>query len=143
MSAWSPPFLSRLRLRARKLSPRKTLAAHSSLSRNWLLRDSSPLRLNPLEPASFHCCKEFDLEWSTLMRKFAWLLLAAALLVYTQSARATILGSIRGIVHDPQHRPIADATVKLQSSTSAWSRAAQTNSDGEFEFDRSEERRVG
>ena len=69
------------------------------------------------------------------MRKFAWLLLAAALLVYTQSARATILGSIRGIVHDPQHRPIADATVKLQSSTSDWSRAAQTNSDGEFEFD--------
>ncbi len=69
------------------------------------------------------------------MRKFAWLLLAAALLVYTQSARATILGSIRGIVHDPQHRPIADATVKLQSNTSDWSRAAQTNSDGEFEFD--------
>jgi outer membrane receptor protein involved in Fe transport len=69
------------------------------------------------------------------MRKFVWLLLAAALLVYAQSARATILGSIRGIVHDPQHRPIADATVKLQSSTSDWSRTAQTNSDGEFEFD--------
>ncbi len=69
------------------------------------------------------------------MRKFAWLLLAAALLVYAPSARATILGSIRGVVHDPQHRPIADATVKLQSSTSDWSRTAQTDADGEFEFD--------
>ncbi len=69
------------------------------------------------------------------MRKFVWLLLAAALLVYSQPARATILGSIRGIVHDPQHRPVAGASVTLQSSTSAWSRTAQTNSDGEFEFD--------
>ena len=70
------------------------------------------------------------------MRKFAWLLLAAALLVYAQSARATILGSIRGIVHDPA-APARSPTrrVKLQSSTSDWSRTAQTNSDGEFEFD--------
>ena len=69
------------------------------------------------------------------MRKFVWLLLAAALLVYVPSARATIFGNVRGIVHDPQHRPIAGASVKLQSSTSEWSQTAQTNSDGEFEFD--------
>ena len=69
------------------------------------------------------------------MRKFVRLLLAAALLVCVQSVRATILGTVRGIVHDPQHRPIAGADVKLQSSTSAWSHSAQTNSDGEFEFD--------
>ena len=69
------------------------------------------------------------------MRKAIWLLLATALLVYAQPARATILGSIRGIVHDPQHRPLANATVTLRSSTSDWSRTTQTNSDGEFEFD--------
>jgi outer membrane receptor protein involved in Fe transport len=69
------------------------------------------------------------------MRRFAWLLLAAALLVYALPARATIFGSVRGIVHDPQHRPVAAADVKLQSSTSDWSRTVQTDSDGEFEFD--------
>ena len=58
------------------------------------------------------------------------------LLVYVQPAREPlILGTVRGIVHDPQHRPIAGADVKLQSSTSDWSRAARTNDDGEFEFD--------
>jgi TonB dependent receptor/Carboxypeptidase regulatory-like domain/TonB-dependent Receptor Plug Domain len=69
------------------------------------------------------------------MRKSVFFLLAAMLLLYVPSAGATILGTVRGIVHDPQHRPVAGADVKLQSSTSAWSRAARTNDDGEFEFD--------
>jgi outer membrane cobalamin receptor len=50
------------------------------------------------------------------------------------SARATVFGSIRGIVHDPQHRPIAGADVKLQSTTSDFSLSTQTNQDGEFTF---------
>ena len=43
------------------------------------------------------------------MRKAYVFLLAAALLVFGQPARATVFGSVRGIVHDPQHRPFADA----------------------------------
>jgi outer membrane receptor protein involved in Fe transport len=62
-------------------------------------------------------------------------LLAAAFFITTPLTRATIFGSIRGIVHDPQHRPIAGAQVKLQSRTSHWEHSAQTDQDGVFQFD--------
>ncbi len=68
------------------------------------------------------------------MRKYAVLLCAVVLFAALPAARATVFGSIRGIVHDPQHRPIGDATVKLQSSGSDYSQSAQTNPDGEFSF---------
>jgi hypothetical protein len=68
------------------------------------------------------------------MRKFVYLLLVVALLVSVQSARATIFGSVRGIVHDPQHRPVAGASVTLKSATSDWSQQTQTDQDGEFAF---------
>jgi TonB dependent receptor/Carboxypeptidase regulatory-like domain/TonB-dependent Receptor Plug Domain len=68
------------------------------------------------------------------MRKFAYLLLAAALVVYAQPAGATVFGSVRGIVHDPQHRPVAGASVVLKSATSEWSQLAQTDQDGSFAF---------
>jgi hypothetical protein len=71
------------------------------------------------------------------MRKYAVFLLAVALLVVVLFAAApqspaAVFGSIRGIVHDPQHRPIAGADVKLHSATSDFSMTAQTNQDGEF-----------
>jgi hypothetical protein len=47
---------------------------------------------------------------------------------------ATIFGKIQGVVHDPQHRPVAAATVVLKSSTSAWSQTTQTDQDGAFNF---------
>src|SRR3989442_560165 len=47
---------------------------------------------------------------------------------------ATILGNLRGIVHVPQARPVAGARVTIHSRTSDWSRATQSNADGEFEF---------
>jgi outer membrane cobalamin receptor len=68
------------------------------------------------------------------MRKYAVFLLAVGLLAALPAARAVVFGSIRGIVHDPQHRPIAGADVKLQSATSDFSLMAQTNQDGEFTF---------
>src|ERR1700728_3467338 len=68
------------------------------------------------------------------MRKFVYLLLAAALVVYAQPARATVFGSVRGIVHDPQHRPVAGASVLLKSATSDWSQQAHTDMDGSFAF---------
>ena len=47
---------------------------------------------------------------------------------------ATIFGKIQGIVHDPQHRPMAGASVKLQAATSDWSQTAQADDNGEFVF---------
>ncbi|MFY9689994.1 MAG: carboxypeptidase regulatory-like domain-containing protein, partial [Candidatus Acidiferrales bacterium] len=55
-------------------------------------------------------------------------------LIWASAAQATVFGTIRGIVHDPQHRPIAGAQVMVKSATSSWSEETQTNSDGEFTF---------
>ena len=52
----------------------------------------------------------------------------------TLQSHATIFGRIQGIVHDPQHRPIAGASVKLQAITSDWSQTAQSDDNGEFSF---------
>jgi len=58
----------------------------------------------------------------------------AVVFLFTSGAFATILGTVRGVVHDPQHRPVADAEVKLKSATSDWTQAAQTDQDGAFLF---------
>jgi hypothetical protein len=47
---------------------------------------------------------------------------------------ANIFGNVKGVVHDPQHRPIADAAVMLKSATSDWTQTAQTDQDGAFSF---------
>jgi hypothetical protein len=49
-------------------------------------------------------------------------------------AFATVFGVVRGVVHDPQHRPVGDATVKIKSATSDWSQTVQTDRDGGFSF---------
>ncbi|HEY6251961.1 MAG TPA: TonB-dependent receptor [Candidatus Angelobacter sp.] len=60
----------------------------------------------------------------------------AAILVILASVpgSATIFGTIHGIVHDPQHRPIAGAQVKVKSATSDWSQTTQTDDEGQFTF---------
>lgn len=68
------------------------------------------------------------------MRKtilYIWLFL---LIIYAPVLPATIFGKIQGIVHDPQHRPIPGASVKLQSLTSDLSQTTQTDANGEFSF---------
>lgn len=55
-------------------------------------------------------------------------------LLLTTLAFATIFGTVRGIVHDPQHRPIAGAHLVLRAAHSQWSETATTNGDGEFSF---------
>ncbi len=59
---------------------------------------------------------------------------ATLMLVSLSGLHATVFGTVRGIVHDPQHRPIAGAHVTLKSATSSWSEETQTNSEGEFTF---------
>jgi outer membrane receptor protein involved in Fe transport len=50
------------------------------------------------------------------------------------SAHATIFGSVRGIVHDPHHRPVSGAIVMLRSQTSDFEKTANTDNNGEFQF---------
>ena len=47
---------------------------------------------------------------------------------------ATVFGNVRGVVHDPQHRPVANATVKIKSATSDWNETVQSDQDGLFSF---------
>jgi len=62
--------------------------------------------------------------------------LAVLLLVgFSAAARATVFGSVRGIVHDPQHRPVPGIQVTLKSQSSDFHLAAQTDANGEFHFD--------
>jgi outer membrane receptor protein involved in Fe transport len=49
-------------------------------------------------------------------------------------SRATIFGNVRGVVHDPSHRPIQGAQVVLHAAASDWSAEAKTDQDGEFDF---------
>ena len=50
-------------------------------------------------------------------------------------ALATIFGSIHGIVHDPQHRPVPGITVVIKARNSEFTQSMQTNSEGEFHFE--------
>ena len=49
-------------------------------------------------------------------------------------AFATIFSTVRGVVHDPQHRPVPGATVTLKAARADWSNTFVTNADGEFQF---------
>jgi hypothetical protein len=62
--------------------------------------------------------------------------LAAVFLVLLSSvfARATVFATIHGVVHDPQHRPIANAQVTIVAAESAFSLRAVTASNGTFEI---------
>jgi carboxypeptidase family protein/TonB-dependent receptor-like protein len=62
------------------------------------------------------------------------LLFLGGMLLLSVYARATIFGSVRGIVHDPQHRPVQGATVTLHANSSDWAVTANTDQNGEFAF---------
>ena len=48
---------------------------------------------------------------------------------------ASVPASVRGIVHDPTHRPIPGAQVTLRALASGCTQTAQSNADGEFQFE--------
>src|SRR6202041_616338 len=56
------------------------------------------------------------------------------LLLRAATVSATIFGSVRGVIHDPQHRPIQGAMVMLKAKSSDWSKTTNTDANGNFEF---------
>jgi outer membrane receptor protein involved in Fe transport len=50
----------------------------------------------------------------------------------TALAFAVTLGSLHGIVHDPQHRPLKGAQIIVQGQ--GWTRTLQSDSEGEFQL---------
>ena len=61
-------------------------------------------------------------------------LLSGVVGLVSSMALATIFGSVRGIIHDPQHRPVQGAMVMLKSKSSEWTKSASTDANGEFAF---------
>ncbi len=65
------------------------------------------------------------------MRKFV-LLLCLLYLFASSAAQAAIFSQLRGIVHDPEHRPIAGANIQLRSTNSSYVQSAVSAADGSF-----------
>jgi outer membrane cobalamin receptor len=69
------------------------------------------------------------------MRRLLAAVFVCAILGVCPSHGATILGNVRGIVHDSHHLPIQGAQVTISSQTSQWSQTTQSNPEGSFRFD--------
>ena len=67
------------------------------------------------------------------MRRYSFLVVAV-LLIASLPAFPTVFATMHGVVHDPQHRPIAGAKITLRAADSDFVLHATTNGDGEFEL---------
>ncbi|HUX44970.1 MAG TPA: TonB-dependent receptor [Terracidiphilus sp.] len=67
------------------------------------------------------------------MRRLLTILLALVVLLPIP-ALANVFATVHGIVHDPQHRPIAGAQVTLRAANSSFNLQAITANDGAFRF---------
>src|SRR5437879_6096595 len=63
------------------------------------------------------------------------LLLVFSFMPLAGVALATVFGAVRGIVHDPQHRPVSDIPVVLKARASEFTLTARTDDAGQFHFD--------
>ncbi len=61
---------------------------------------------------------------------FAFLVTVALGLLATGQLLASVFGTVKAIVHDPQHRPVKGAQVIVQSRTSSYKQTGTTNEDG-------------
>lgn len=55
-------------------------------------------------------------------------------LLLSLAASAAVVGTVRGVVHDPQHRPVSGSMVMIKAKASDWAATASSNSNGEFVF---------
>jgi outer membrane cobalamin receptor len=65
-----------------------------------------------------------------LIRVLMW----GSVLLLPALAYATIFGSLRGIIHDPQHRPVEGTMVMMRAKTSDWAQTTTTDNNGQFRF---------
>jgi outer membrane receptor protein involved in Fe transport len=62
-----------------------------------------------------------------------WSIAAGAILLIAAVAEAVDPGTLKGVVHDPEHRPVEGAEVTVRNST--WSKTIRSDPNGEFELD--------
>ena len=63
------------------------------------------------------------------------LLLVLFVLPFAVASLATVFGTVRGIVHDPQHRPVPGIQLVLKARASEFTLNAKTDDAGQFHFD--------
>ena len=49
-------------------------------------------------------------------------------------ALASVVTSVRGVIHDPQHRPVQNAMVMIKAKNSEWASTVNSDSGGNFTF---------
>jgi outer membrane receptor protein involved in Fe transport len=64
-----------------------------------------------------------------MLKRYIAIIILWALLA-SSAAFASVFGTIKAIVHDPQHRPVQGAQVEAQSRTSAFKTTGTTNEEG-------------
>jgi hypothetical protein len=60
--------------------------------------------------------------------------LYATCLILPLAAFAVVVGSVHGVIHDPQHHPVPNAMVMIKAKSSDWSASANSDANGNFAF---------
>lgn len=58
----------------------------------------------------------------------------ALFLVLSLASLASVVGSVRGGIHDPQHRPVQNAMVMIKAKSSDWSATVNSDANGNLAF---------
>jgi len=61
-------------------------------------------------------------------------LLAGVCLLSTASAFAAIFSTVKGVVHDAQHRPVPGASITIKAQQSDWTKTATSDAEGSFQI---------
>ena len=67
------------------------------------------------------------------MRSLRIPLLAVCISLALTAVAATV-GSVRGVIHDPQHRPVQNAMVMIKAKSADWSTTIYSDANGNFAF---------
>jgi outer membrane receptor for ferrienterochelin and colicin len=68
------------------------------------------------------------------VRKLHLLVLLGVFLMPAAPCLAIIFSTVKGVVHDPQHRPVPGATVTVKARQSDWTQTATTDAAGAFQI---------
>jgi hypothetical protein len=60
--------------------------------------------------------------------------LYATCLILPLAAFAVVVGSVHGVIHDPQHHPVPNAMVMIKAKSSDWSASTNSDANGNFAF---------
>src|SRR5215471_19625835 len=65
-----------------------------------------------------------------MFRRLIGIAVIAVVIYASTIAYASVFGTVKAIVHDPQHRPVKDAQVVVQSRSSSLKLSGSTNDEG-------------